>query len=178
MDMQYCVEYLTDLRVLAGKNNLSKFSDFWAPDYKYTTPLKPVFTTPEKLVSGKEPLLAKFYDVGRTTVGGEADPLNPPYFRISRELMGRVIHTLRQEYISDDENAKMSAEFKEHVKGVLAPLKTTLANSATRLEEHHGACMEQHEKLIKDVHDPLIRRGLGEVQGLSYQADARDGETQ
>ncbi len=112
MDMQYCVDNLTDLRVLAGKNNLSKFSDFWAPDHRSTTPMKPVFT-PEKLVSGKEPLLAKFYDVGRTTVGGEADPLNPPYFRISRELMGRVIHTLCQEYISDDENVRMLAEFKE-----------------------------------------------------------------
>ncbi len=118
MDMQYCVQNLTDLRRLAGKNQLSKFSDFWAPDHQNTTPMKPVFT-PEKLVSGKESLLVKL----RTTAGGEADPLNPPYFRISRELMGRVIHTLREEYNSDDENARMSAEFKEHVKDVLAPLE-------------------------------------------------------
>jgi hypothetical protein len=155
MDMQYCVDNLTDLRVLAGKNNLSKFIDFWAPDHQNTTPMKPHFT-PEKLMSGKEPLLARFYVAGRTTTGGEADPLNPPYFRISRELMGRVIHTLREEYISDDENARMSAEFKEHVKDVLAPLEATLANnSATRLEEHHVASMEQHERLIKDAHDHL-----------------------
>jgi hypothetical protein len=69
--------------------------------------------------------------------------------------MGRVIYTLREEYISDDENARMSAEFKEHVKDVLAPLETTLANSATRLEEHHVASMEQHERLIKEAHDHL-----------------------
>jgi hypothetical protein len=154
MDMQYCVGNLTGLRELAGKNNLSKFSDFWAPDHKDTTPMKPAFT-PEKLVSGKEPLLAKFYDVGRTTVGDEMDPLNPPYFRISRELMGRVIHTLCLESISDDEHGRMSEEFKEHVKDVLAPLETTLANSATRLEEHYVASMEQHEKLVKDAHDFL-----------------------
>jgi hypothetical protein len=49
----------------------------------------------------------------------------------------------------------MSEEFKEHVKDVLAPLETTLANSATRLEEHHVASMEQHEKLVKDAHDFL-----------------------
>jgi hypothetical protein len=66
-----------------------------------------------------------------------------------------VIHTLREEYISDDENARMSEEFKEHVKNVLAPLETTLANSATRLEEHHVASMGQHEKLVKDAHDHL-----------------------
>jgi hypothetical protein len=154
MHMQYCVQNLEDFRQLVGKNQLSKFSDFWAPDNRNTMPMKPVFT-PEKLVGGNEPLLAKFYDVGRTTVGGAADPLNPPYFRISRELMGRVIHTLRLEYISDDEHGRMSEEFKEHVKDVLAPLETTLAISATRLEAHHVASMEQHEKLVKDAHDFL-----------------------
>jgi hypothetical protein len=154
MDMQYCVQNLEDLRALAGKNNLSKFSDFWAPDHKDTTPMKPVYT-PEKLVGSNEPLLAPFYDVGRVTTKGETDPINPPHFRISRELMGRVIHTLRREYISDDEHGRMSEEFKEHVKDVLAPLETTLANSATRLEEHHVASMEQHEKLVKDTHDFL-----------------------
>jgi hypothetical protein len=44
MDMQYCVDYFTDLRMLVGKNTLSKFSDFWAPDHQNTTPMKPVFT--------------------------------------------------------------------------------------------------------------------------------------
>ncbi len=155
MDMQYCVQNLSDFRKLTGKNKLSKFSDFWTPDHQNTTPVKPAFT-PEKLVTSKEPLplLARFYDAGLTTAGGEADPLNPPYFRISRELMGRVIHTLREEYISDDENVRMSAELK-HMKVVLGPLETTLANSATRLEEHHVASMEQHEKLVKDAHDHL-----------------------
>jgi hypothetical protein len=92
--MQYCVQNLEDFRQLVGKNQLSKFSDFRAPDNQNTMPMRPVFT-PEKLVGCNEPSQAKFYDVGRTTVGGEADPRNPPYFRISRELMGRVIHTLR-----------------------------------------------------------------------------------
>ncbi len=37
MDMQYCVKHLSDLRSLVGKNDqLSKFSDFWAPDHKNT----------------------------------------------------------------------------------------------------------------------------------------------
>ncbi len=46
-------------------------------------------------------------------------------------------------------------EFKEHVKDVLAPLETTLADSARRLNEQHEADMEQHEKLVKDTHDFL-----------------------
>jgi hypothetical protein len=155
MDMQYCVRHLEGLRELAGKNDLSKFSDFWAPDHKNTTPLKSSFV-PEKLVAGNEPLLARFYDGGRVTTKGETDPINPPYFRISRELMGRVIHTLRREYISDDEHGRMSEEFKAHVKEVLTPLETTLVTPATRLEEHLKASMEQHEKVVKDTHDCLV----------------------
>jgi hypothetical protein len=116
MDVQYCVEHLLDLRSLVEKNDqLSKFSDFRAPDHKNTMPMKTAFT-PEKLMFGKVDVLAKFYDPGLTMRDGEADPMNPPYFRISRELMGRVIHTLRREYISDDENTKMSKEFEEHMK--------------------------------------------------------------
>jgi hypothetical protein len=86
MDMQYCVQNLSGFRKMAGKNKLSKFSDFWAPDHQNTTPMKSAFI-PEKLVTSNEPLLARFYDAGLTNDGGEADPLNPPYFRISRELM-------------------------------------------------------------------------------------------
>jgi aromatic ring-opening dioxygenase catalytic subunit (LigB family) len=70
--------------------------------------------------------------------------------------MGRVIHTLRQDYISDDEHGRMSKEFKEHVKEVLTPLETTLVDSAARLEEHLKTSMDQHEKFVKDTHDSLV----------------------
>ncbi len=106
-------------------------------------------------MTDKVPLLSGFYNSGQTTADGEADPLNPPYFRISRELMRRVVHTLRLEYISDDENSRMSTEFKEHMDGVLAPLKVTLAGEVARLDEHHALSVRQHEKLIKDTHDHL-----------------------
>jgi hypothetical protein len=168
MDMQYCVLHLDKFRKLAGKNNLGMFSDFWAPDHKNTTPLKPIFV-PEKLASGNEPLLARFYDGGQITDEGEADPPNPPYFRISRELMGRVIHTLRQDYISDDELGRMSEEFKGHVKEVLTPLETTLVDSAARLEEHLKTSMDQHEKFVKDTHDSLVEASQKFKDALTKQ---------
>jgi hypothetical protein len=117
-------------------------------------PMKAVYT-PAKLMHGKIEVLARFYNPGSLKEDGEADPLHPPYLRISRELMGRVIHTMRHEYISDDENLRMSSEFKGHVKVVFAPLEATLAKAATRLSEHPESSMEQHEKLIKDAHDHL-----------------------
>jgi hypothetical protein len=71
-------------------------------------------------------LLADFYDPGLKDSNGEADPLNPPYFRVSRELMGMSIHTLRRKYISDDDDRKMSKEFEEYLKDVMAPLETAV----------------------------------------------------
>jgi hypothetical protein len=69
MDMHYCVQNLPELRTLAGKNKLSKFSDFWAPDHKNTTPMKAAFT-PDNLMTDRVPLLARFYDSGLTTADG------------------------------------------------------------------------------------------------------------
>ncbi len=94
------MENLGALRSLTGRNQLSKFSDFWAPDCKDTMPRKAAYT-PESLMSGNVALVARFYDPGLTTTDGEADLLNSPHFRISRELMGRVIHTLRREYVRE-----------------------------------------------------------------------------
>ena len=180
MDMQYCVRNLDECRALAGKNKLSKFSDFWAPDHTNTTPLKPAFV-PERLLGGNDSLLAQFYDGGQTTDEGEADPLNPPFFRISRELMGRVIHTLSKDYISDDELGRMSEEFKEHVKEVLTPLETTLVDSAARLEEHLKTSMDQHEKFVKDAHDCLVEASgkfkdalTKQVRGMEQHIDKHE----
>jgi hypothetical protein len=141
MDVQYCVKHISDLRSLVGKNDQlsnAKFSDFWAPDHKNTMPIKAVFT-PEKLMHGKIEVLSKFYNSGLFKKDGEADSLNPPYFRISCELMGRVIYTFRSEYISDDENRRMSKEFEEHMKVALATLEATVGSTLTRLSEHHAA---------------------------------------
>jgi hypothetical protein len=69
-------------------------------------------------MNGKIEVLSRFYNPGLLKKDVEADPLNPPYFRISRELMGRVIHTMHHEYISDDENMRLSKKFEEHVKDI------------------------------------------------------------
>jgi hypothetical protein len=88
--MHYCVENLGEFRKLAKRNQLSMFNDFWAPDHKNIMPVKAAYT-PENLMTGKVALLAKFHDPGLTkTKDGEADPMNPPHFWISCELMWRI----------------------------------------------------------------------------------------
>jgi hypothetical protein len=95
--------------------------------------------------------------------------------------MGRVIHTLRLEYVSDDENSRMSTEFKEHMDGVLDPLKATLASAVTRLDEHHASSIQQHDKLIKEAHDYLteasekFKSALGQqVHEMTMHTDRKE----
>jgi hypothetical protein len=125
MDMHYCVTHLDSLRGLAADHHLSKFSDLWAPDYKHIMPLKVAFT-PAHLVSGKNTLLTEFYDPGRTTSNGDKDPLNLPHYRVSRELMGRIVHTFKRQYISQDDDRKMSVELEEYLKGIMGLLETAM----------------------------------------------------
>ena len=57
LDMHYCVKNLPEFRALAADHHLSKFSDFWTPDYHHTMPLKEAYL-PEHLISGGNSLLA------------------------------------------------------------------------------------------------------------------------
>jgi hypothetical protein len=184
MDMENCVRHISAIRGLAGKNDqISKFSDYWASDNKSTIPMKAVFT-PAKLMHGKIEVLSRLYDPDLVKKYGEANPLNPPYFRISCELMGRVIHTMREQYISDNENSRMSTEFKEHVKVVLAPLEATVASTFTRLSEHHASSLEQaldqqvhvmvkhndRQELMKERAENLSIQARKEFRNLSYNS--------
>jgi hypothetical protein len=63
----------------------------------------------------------------------------------------------------------MSEEFREHVKEVLAPLETTLVDSATRLEEHLKASMEQHEMVVKGSHDCIVEASEKYKDALTKQ---------
>ncbi len=112
--MSFTAKNLGALRSLAERNQLRKFRDFWAPDYKDTMPMKAAYT-PESLISGNVALTYE-YD------GWRSRPNEPALFS-DLARAGRVIHTLRREYISDDDNMRMSKEFEEHVKVVLAPLE-------------------------------------------------------
>jgi hypothetical protein len=46
-----------------------------------------------------------------------SDKADPPYYRVSAEILGRVI---KREYITDDDNRRISQALKEHVNESLA----------------------------------------------------------
>jgi hypothetical protein len=55
-----------------------------------------------------------------------SDTADPPYY-VSAEILSRVIHTLKREYITDDDNRRISQALEEHVNESLADTRTQLS---------------------------------------------------
>jgi hypothetical protein len=106
MDMRFCIEHLDAIRNEAGDFHLSDFSDYWAPDHQKTTPNLPNTFVPLRMLKGSNPLWGPFYNSGQVMRGSdgapEPDPNHPPYFRVSAELLGRMLHTFKRQYVDDD----------------------------------------------------------------------------
>jgi hypothetical protein len=89
-------------------------------------------------------LLDKFYDPGRTTSNGDVDPLNPPHYR-ENSWGGSCTPSGWSQYISEDDDKRMSAEFEEYLKGVRSSLEAALADSAKQiLADHQTKSIEKH----------------------------------
>jgi hypothetical protein len=99
LDMLCCINHLNEIRREAGDFSLKDFSDYWAPDNQKTTPNKPNTFVPNRVVQGNNPLWAPFYDRehSRQSADGslQVDPNHPPFFRVSQELLGRMLHTFK-----------------------------------------------------------------------------------
>jgi hypothetical protein len=52
------------------------------------------------------------------------DKADPPYYRVSAEILGRVI---KREYIIDDDNRRISQALEEHVNEYLADTRTQMS---------------------------------------------------
>ncbi len=107
MDMLFCTNNLDAIRSEAGDFSLKDFSDYWAPDNRKTALNAPNTFVPNRLVGGNNPLWASYYVSGETRLGSdgsqEADPNHPPYFRVSQEMLGRMLHTFKKSCVDSDE---------------------------------------------------------------------------
>ncbi len=119
MDMRFCINNLDAIRAEAGDFSLKDFSDYWAPDNGKTAPSAPNTFIPSRLVRGNNPLWASYYNSGETRLDAdgseEADPNHPPYFRVSLELLGRMLHTFKKSYVDSDERRKPDSHLSSHI---------------------------------------------------------------
>ena len=117
MDMLFCINNLDAIRSEAGDFSLKDFLDYWAPDKRKTAPNAPNTFVPNRLVRGNNPLWVSYYVSGETRLGSdgsqEADPNHPPYFRVSQELLGRMLHTFKKSYVDRDEQRKTDRRLRK-----------------------------------------------------------------
>jgi hypothetical protein len=65
-----------------------------------------------------------FRRFSRENVGGD-----PPFFCVSASIMGRLVHTFKEEYISNDKKRTASLELDLHVDEIMESAKESMAHS-------------------------------------------------
>ncbi len=98
------------------------------------------------------PLWASFYDSGRTRLGDdgavESDPDHPPHFRVSRELLGRMLHTFKKGYVDEDEKRKTSVLLSDHIRRETVRLTENVSKAADRLQRRKDNLQKQHDEAM------------------------------
>jgi hypothetical protein len=125
-DMHWCIDNLDKIRDNVGDSRHSDWSDYWEAGYKKTKPWGKNTFVPKKLVLGTNSMWAPFYHSGPEV----PDDRDPPHFRVSAELFGRMLHTFGREYISRDDNRKFSTELDKHLKENVAQTNAALSDAS------------------------------------------------
>ncbi len=93
------------------------------------------------------------------------DDRDPPHFRVSAELFGRMLHTFGNEYISRDDNRRLSTELEERLKENVA-LKIAALNDARKIiTDRNQLHLKQHEDMMAQSHQAI------EAASLAYRAE-------
>ena len=80
---------------------------------------------------------------------GEKDP---PYFCVSAAILGRLIHTFKEEYISNDKKRKTSSELGLYVDEIVEKAKESMEQDATAIRMQTQNCIDKQHRLIADAH--------------------------
>ena len=130
-DMHWCIDNLAAIKADVGDSRHSDWSDFWEVGYKKNKPWAKNTFVPKRLALGTNSVWAPFYHAGPNV----PDDRDPPHFRVSAELFGRMLHTLGREHISKDDNRKLSAELNKHLTDSI--IKVSERGSGRRGADHH-----------------------------------------
>jgi hypothetical protein len=92
------------------------------------------------------------------------DDKDPPYFRVSAELFGRMLHTLGREYISRDDNRKISAELNKHLTPEnVAKVEKAMVEAGKIITDRQQMQMKQHEDMMEQSRKAL------EIASIAYR---------
>ena len=104
---------------------------------------------------------ASFYHAGPDV----PDDRDPPHFRVSVKLFGRMLHTFGTEYISRDDNRKLSAELDKHLKENVAKATAVLNDARQIIADRHQLQVKQHEDMMVQSRQAI------EAASLAYRVE-------
>jgi hypothetical protein len=160
-DMHWCTDNLGKIRADVGDSKHSDWSDYWEAGYKKTKPwAKNTFVT-KRLVLGTNSMWAPFYHSGPDV----PDDRDPPHFRVSAELFGRMLHTFGNEYISRDDNRRLSIELDERLNENVAMTTAALNDARKVITDRNQLHLKQHEDMMAQS------RQVIEDASLAYRAE-------
>jgi hypothetical protein len=93
------------------------------------------------------------------------DDRDPPHFRVSAELFGRMLHTFGNEYISRDDNRRLSAKLDERQKENVALTTAALNDARKIITDRNQLHLKQHEDMMAQSHQAI------EAASLAYRAE-------
>jgi hypothetical protein len=176
MDMRFCISNLDAIRAEAGDFTLKDVSDYWAPDNEKTAPNLPNAFVPNRIVRGNYPLWASFYDSGRTRRGDdgaeESDPDHPPHFRVSRELLGRMLHTFKKGYVDEDEERKTSVLLSDHNRRETTRLTEKVSEAAERLQRRKDNLQKQHDEAMTASQQQILEASRAYKEAIGKHVEA------
>jgi hypothetical protein len=131
LGMTFCINRLEAIRRFAADSELTDFTDKVAANCKIDE------------VRGF-PMFKKFQR--------ENDSGDPPYFCVSAEILGRVIHTFKDEYITRDKERHIFVELDIHVDEAIEEAKTVMSREVMAIHMRNLDHIDKHNKMIMHAH--------------------------
>ncbi len=125
---KFCITRLKEIRQLAGDLHLRNFMDGENRDHR------------EKEI---QRLFRRFLR--------QNGPDNPPFFCVSAAILGRLIHTFKEEHISQDLHRHASDELTKYVDEVLQQSKDSLSQDAAAIRARTQSHIDRQNTLIESA---------------------------
>jgi hypothetical protein len=171
--MHWCIDNLALIRADVGYSRHSDWSDFWEVGYKKHKPWAKNTFVPKRLALGTNTMWTPFYHGGPDV----PDDRDPPYFRVSAELFGRMLHTLGREYISRDDNRKISAEFNKHLIENVPKVEDAMVEVGKIIMDRHQLQMKQHQDMMEKSRKALETASLAYTDEIAKQVGLLQEQT-
>ncbi len=128
----FCINRLDSIRQMVGSAKLGVFAD-------------------GKDNSARAEQIAQFFDELRRQ-NAEDDA---PYFCVSAPILGRLLHTFRDDCISKSTSIAVDFELTQHVDGIVEKAKESMLEDASAIRLQTKTHIDKQQALLSDAHAQL-----------------------